>query len=609
MSETKSNRAVWGVLLVLVIGAAYARLWTNGFVAYDDQEYLLENPHVSSGLSLANVAWAFTHAYAANWHPLTWLAHMLDVELFGLDPRGHHAVDLAFHAANAWLVFAFLVRAGARPLSAWLGAALFALHPLRVESVAWASELKDVLGAFFALLALHAWASWVERRGAWRYALAAALFACGLAAKPTVVTLPFALLLLDAWPFARLGAQSAVARVVEKLPLFALAALASAATVWAQDAGSALAWSEDFPLAGRLANALHAYRTYLVQTVWPSGLVPFYPYAARDFLDPSVLKGAAALGLFTFLAWRVRARRPWFVVAWAWFLGTLVPMLGLVQVGGQSHADRYTYLPHVALAVAFAFAVEELRALRPRLVAALSVTLLAACGLATFAQVGRWRDSETLFRHALAHTERNYVMENALANELIEHGRAEEAFALLERTVREYPEFRKGRYNHVRALAELGRFDAARAACDDWLAHVPTDVGFVAALVEARLRDGDVDAAEEDAQRVFAVDPGALELRRELGLALVLAGRAEAGYQALAFAAALRPSDAKLAREAEGARQLAREADALGDAGRELCGELARRALALAERHERRGRSDAARAARERASELDARGR
>ncbi|MCC6409881.1 MAG: glycosyltransferase family 39 protein [Planctomycetes bacterium] len=609
MRNSNATRWVWAASLVLAIVAAYSGLWSNGFVAYDDPDYVLSNRHVATGTSLENVAWAFTHAHAANWHPLTWIAHMLAVDAFGLDPRGHHAVNLALHVVNAWLLFALLVRVGASQRTAWLATAVFALHPLRVESVAWVSELKDVLGAAFALLALHAWLNWVDRRGVARYVLALAAFACGLLAKPTVITLPCALLVLDVWPLARVHATERVkcwsALVAEKLPLFALAVAASLATVYAQGEGRALGAGEDYPLAARIANALHAYRTYLTQTVWPQDLIVFYPWQARGFADPSVVKGALALGLFSFLAWRGRASRPWFLTAWLWFLGTLVPMIGLVQVGAQSHADRYTYLPHVGLALALAFALEELGATRRKLADGLALAVVLALGVATFAQVRVWRDGETLFRHALAHSEKNYPMQNALADELLAGDRAEEALAVLEGGAGTYPGFRKGQFNYLRALAAVGRLDEARAVCERWQASVGPDPAFEAGLAIAYAHAGALEQAELVAARVFAVAPNAIELRRELGLALLVEGRAEDGYQALQFAATLAPDDAALARETAGARELARTPERLGDAGVELRRALALRAAALATRLEARGEAEAARRARERAAALE----
>ncbi|MCK6447562.1 MAG: tetratricopeptide repeat protein [Planctomycetes bacterium] len=604
----RSASPLAAALLLLVVAVAFAGVWNAGFVDYDDSDYVLTNAHVASGLSLANVEWAFTHTHASNWHPLTWIAHMVNVELFGLAPRGHHVVNVAVHALNAWLVFALLVRFGAARTSAWLGAALFALHPLRVESVAWVAELKDVLGACFALLALHAWTSWVERRGAVRYLLAALLFACGLCAKPTVVTLPFALLLFDAWPFVRFEsthrARCVALLVAEKLPFFALAAAASLATVYAQGEGQALGVADDYPLGGRIANALHAYRTYLTQTVWPVDLVPFYPYEARSFADASVIKGVLALGLFTFLAWRARALAPWALVAWFWFLGTLVPMIGLVQVGGQSHADRYTYLPHVGLALLVAFALERVSHERKTLPRSLAVAVLLACGVGTVLQTRVWRSSETLFRHALAHTEQSYVMQNALANVLIDDGRSDEALGLLDETVRDFPRFRKARYNRMRALLELGRFDDARAERDAWLALEPGDVAFSLELARLGLANGELARFEAEAEALLVRNPAAVELRRELALERLVAGRAEDGYQSLQFASTLRPADAKLANEASGARELARTPDALGPDGLALERALAERLVRRADRLEARGESAAADACRARAAEF-----
>jgi tetratricopeptide (TPR) repeat protein len=601
MNESRTRRFQGAALLALALVAAYALLGRNHFVAFDDQEYILDNPHVLGGLAFENVKWAFTHAHAANWHPLTWISHMLDVELFGLDPRGHHAIGLALHAVNAWLLLALLARFGAATWAAWFAAALFALHPLRVESVAWASERKDVLSACFALLALHAWARWVERMTFARYLSAAAAFACALLAKPSVVTLPFVLLLLDVWPFARVHPTGRIRcwslLVAEKLPLFALAAAASFAAVHTQDAGQALGASDDYPFAARIANALHAYGVYLAQTAWPTDLVAFYPFERRGFDDPSVIGGGLGLLVGSALAWRVRRSRPWLLVGWLWFVGALVPMIGLVQVGGQSHADRYTYLPHLGLAFAAAFAFDGVRESRRRVVGAALLGVGVCLGALTFIQVGVWKDSETLFRHALARTGPNYAMENGLADQLLATGRAEEALTILDGTVRVFPGYRKAQYNRMRALAELGRYDEATAVVDAWLRSFPGDAAFSAELVRALVRDGEVDAAEREARRLFAIEPRLVELRRELGLALLVAGRNERGYQELQFAATLAPDDGELAQAAAGAREIARSPGELGPASQPLRRELAARAEDLGDHLRARGRTDAARAA------------
>jgi hypothetical protein len=394
----------WGIALALglLAAAVYAPVRSYPFVVYDDKAFVTENPPVAAGLTAGGVAWAFTHAHQGNYVPLAWLSHMLDVELFGLDAGGHHVVNAALHAAATALLFAALVALGAAPWPSAFVAALFAVHPAHVESVAWVSERRDTLSAVFWMLALLAWARFVRAPSRARYGLAMLWLGLGLLVKPMLVTLPLVLLLLDRWPLGRREGWPALVR--EKIPLFALVAAATLAAFAAQREGGALASLALVPLASRVANALVAALAYVGIALWPARLAVFYPF---DFDPPAwrVAGSALALAAATAAAFAARRRHPYLLVGWLWYAVTLLPVLGLVQVGSQGMADRYTYLPLVGLGIAGAFGAAELAARRPRArvpLAVLGVALVGAWSALARAQLATWRDSVTLFEHALA---------------------------------------------------------------------------------------------------------------------------------------------------------------------------------------------------------------
>lgn len=418
---------VLGLALFLGTVAVFWPLGDAGFVNYDDPGYVYENPNVVAGLSVDGVRWAFTTFHKANYHPVTWLSHMGDVDLFGLNPGAHHLVNVALHALSAVLLFAFLVRATGAPAPSVFAAGLFALHPLHVESVAWISERKDVLATLFWLLAMHGYLSWARFGGGLRYVGVALLLVLGLLSKPVVVTLPCVFLLLDVWPLRRVswtrdptrpGAPESIGRLVwEKVPMFALVALASAATFAAQDAGGAVVGTPDLPPGTRLASSILAYLWYLEKTVWPAGLAVMYPHphlgagTAPGLVDWGVPLAFLA-ALTAVLVQQVKAR-PYLLIGWLWFLGTLVPMIGLVQVGAQATADRYTYVPLIGPFVAVAFLGAEVfagSAVRRRVGWVVAGVVLLACASLTRAQLVHWQDASALARRSVSVTRDNYVM-------------------------------------------------------------------------------------------------------------------------------------------------------------------------------------------------------
>ena len=529
---------------LLLVAATLGVYWPalhNGFVNLDDNLYVTANPEVLAGLTTNGLGWAFTNVHTALWCPLTWLSHMLDCQLFGLNPAGHHATSLVLHAANSVLVFLVLKRmTGAFWRSALVGG-LFAVHPLRVESVAWVAERKDVLSALFGLLALSAYARYAERRSAGRFAVVVLWFALGLMAKPMLVTLPLVFLLLDYWPLGRLagtrpGRRAVLGLVAEKLPLLLLAAGTSVVTLAGAERAGATAGLELLPLPARIANALVAYARYLGKTIWPSHLAVFYPMPAA-WPAWQVAGAACLLTGSTAAALLVARRHPYVAVGWLWFVVMLLPVIGLVQAGGQAMADRFTYLPLVGIFLALAWLVPAGRV--PRLVPAAAVVLLGALAVGARAQVGYWRDSVTLFTHALAVDEADPLAHASLGFALLERGENEQARAHLERAVALRPAFLTARIQLGNTLVRLGRFDEAIAQYRAALETDPRSARALNNLGYALLRQGRVDDAIPYLEQALRVDPSFATAHNDLGLALAHKGRrdeARAQFEAAARA-------------------------------------------------------------------------
>ena len=473
--------------LIVVTFVAYWPVKDNGFIQLDDYDYVSRNPIVLKGLTAEGVRWAFGTFAIANWHPLTWLSHMLDCELFRVQgpggaaeqwPGGHHLTSVALHAANSVLVLLLFVRmTGARWRSA-LVAALFALHPVHVESVAWVAERKDVLSTFFGLLALLAYASFARRAGPLRYAAVLLCFALSLLAKPMLVTLPFAMLLLDFWPLRRrapdaAGGPASIRRLLlEKLPLLALAAASSVVTVVAQRIGGAMVQLAHIGLMDRLANALVAYGRYLLKTLWPAGLALQYPHPVR-WPAETVLVAAAGIGAITVLALVARNRWRFLFVGWFWFLGTLVPVIGLVQVGSQSMADRYNYVPSIGLLVVIVWGAAALLPARRSMRAGIAVaaaTAVIALGAATHARARLWRDTETILRDSLAQAPDNPYLKFLLGLALQERGALGRALPYLDQFYEPFLEMAPNNppllVRYAEAMGAVGRFRKAATLYD-----------------------------------------------------------------------------------------------------------------------------------------------
>lgn len=540
---TRADLGVAAALVAAVV-AVFGRSVGFGFVNLDDTDYVTANPWVLQGLTAESIRWAFTAFHSGHWHPLTWLSLMLDTTLFGPGPAARHAVNVALHALNAVLAYAFLVRAtGSRGRSA-LVAALFALHPLRVESVVWITERKDVLSGTFFFLTLLAWTAWVRpgrrvgdgRRvhlgapggsapgaAALRYGLVLLAFALGLLAKPMLVTLPALLLLLDVWPFARWRRESVLRLVAEKLPLFALALASSLVTLASQGAAGATASADVVPLASRLAGAAWGYLAYLGKTLWPVELAVFYPLRPVPATE-AVPAAAVMLAATAFFVWRTR-RTPAAAVGWAWFVGMLVPVIGLVHVGGQAYADRFTYLPHLGLFVALVWTLADVLPRRAALPAAAVAT--AAFAAVSAWQVGHWRDSVTLFTRALAVTDGNFMAHNNLGVVLAEQGRIDEAAAHYASAVAANPAWPEARSNYGNVFAWRGDYAAAR---EQYEAALRVRPGFAVArnnLATTYAVEGDFERAAEHYRLAVEADPGYADARFALADALERLGRTD----------------------------------------------------------------------------------
>lgn len=562
-------------LLAAVTALCYWPITSHKFICLDDQHYLFDSPHVASGLTWQGVAWAFKTGYFCNWHPLTWISFMLDSQLYGLNPRGFLFTNLILHTANTVLLFLLLKAMTGRLWPAALVAGLFAWHPLHVESVAWASERKDVLSTFFFLLTLLAYTRYVklfkdkdketrasdldhqvpDANHASRFRLLALLFfAFALMSKPMVVTLPFVLLLLDYWPFRRFdifefnSTRSRLPRLLsEKLSFFAFAFAASIVTYAVQKTGGAVSSGASFSIFRRVGNALLAYLTYLSKTVWPTHLSAAYPIPLELHAGGVVL-ATVLLGTLTVLFALCARRHPFVIVAWLWFLGTLVPVIGLVQVGAQAMADRYTYIPSIGLFVLIvwgldAFSVFEVS--KQQIFVIASVAALAGCLACTRIQIGYWRDSETLFRHAVAAVPDNYLGYDNLGKALEDLGRKDEAISYWRKAVEIVPEYAEAQYNLGTVLLEQGKEEEAIFHLKAAVKATPGDVNPHQNLGNAYLKIGKLAEATVQYAEAATLEPNIPMFRRVLGLVLLRQSKWNEAALVLSDAIRLEPGSAE----------------------------------------------------------------
>jgi Flp pilus assembly protein TadD len=537
------------LFLTAAILAFYGQTVRHEFVYYDDDRYVYENPHVRKGLSLENAAWAFTTMWAGNWHPLTWLSHMLDCELFGLHAGYHHLVNVFLHIFNSLLLYLVLKGLTGAVWRSGMVAALFALHPLHAESVAWVSERKDVLSTLFFLLTLWAYGRYAKLPSLARYVPVFVFLALGLAAKPMLVTVPFVLLLLDYWPLGRLRfpGTTAMRLVAEKVPLFLLAGLSCRVTFVAQQRAGAMTWLE-VPFLVRLANALVSYAAYIGKTLWPSGLAVFYPYPGAI---PATRWAGAALVLAgtSLLVWMGRRQWPHLVVGWLWYLGTLVPVIGLIQVGKQSMADRYTYIPLIGLFLLAVWIAADLAAGRRHgrvALAGLSSVVLLACMTATWAQVPHWRSSETLFEHALRVTRGNAIAHTNLGVVLLSANRTEDAIRHFRETLRIDPQDAQAQGNLGAALMRQGKTEEALRHCREALRLNPRSAMSHLNLGAILAQAGRENEAVTHFRLAVQLSPESAEARYNLGLALLALGKLDEAVVHLERALEIRPDSAPI---------------------------------------------------------------
>ena len=530
-------------LLVVATIAVYAPVARHEFVGLDDGAYIFENDRVLAGLSAESAGWAFRTTRASNWHPLTWLSHMLDVQLFGPDPHAHHLVNLLFHLANTVLLFLVFARMTGTFWRSAAVAALFALHPLHVESVAWVAERKDVLSTFFGLLSLWLYVRYVEAPGAARYLLVLLAFALGLMAKPMLVTLPFVLLLLDYWPLGR-PTSDWQRLVLEKAPFLVLSAASSVVTVYAQSSGAAIITMESLPLGLRIGNALISYVSYLGQTLWPHALAVYYPHPGELWPLGAVAAALLLVGL-SVLALRAGRSRGYAALGWFWYLGTLVPVIGLVQVGEQAMADRYTYLPLIGLFVVLAWGVPDLvrsRRLPHVLLPIGGGVVLLALSVQTWIQVGYWKSTETLFQHTLSVTRDNSTAHAALAGAYFHEGRLEEAIAQYREALEIDPEYARAHHNLGVALERQGHRTEALAQHMEAVRIQPDYATYQLGLATALHRSGRVEEAIPRYEKALLLDPERAGTFNNLGVARMGRGELEQAVRAFTQALELRPA-------------------------------------------------------------------
>jgi tetratricopeptide (TPR) repeat protein len=544
-------------VIVLATFIVYWQVHNFEFVNYDDPKYVTENPHVTSGIGWENIGWAFTTTHASNWHPLTWLSHIFDCQFLGLNSGRHHVVNLFLHAANAMLMLLVFYRMTRALWPSAFVAAAFALHPLHVESVAWIAERKDVLSTFFWLLTIWAYVSYARRPCVWRYLWTMFLFALGLTAKSMLVTVPFVLLLLDYWPLRRFGQRAAKLPagaaefkrssfwllVLEKAPLVVMSLAVGVVTLLAQE--NVTVSMRGLNLYSRTANALVSYAIYLWKMIWPVRLAVFYPHTVTVPIWQQIPAGAL-LAAVSIAAVGLRRRYPYLLVGWLWYIGTLLPVIGLVQAGLQQYADRYTYVPLIGIFVIIAWGLADiLQTISYRKVlAGVSATIvLSALAARTYSQAGVWRNNVTLYQHALAVTPDNHVAHNNLGIVLKQQGKTEEAIEHFRAAVAIFPAYGDAIANLASALLEKGQVDSAIAYCTDFLRDGRDHVEVRNNLANALRQKGDLDGAAEQYRAAIRLRPDAWQLHYNLALVLADKGRFDEAIRQLEQAQVLAPGN------------------------------------------------------------------
>jgi tetratricopeptide (TPR) repeat protein len=550
------------VLLALAVFAVFSQTLWHPFVNYDDNEYVYENPQVMKGLTLHGIGWAFTTSLSGYWHPLTWLSHMLDCQIWGLNAGGYHLTNVLFHAANVVLLFLVLRRmmslhpdksagaaasqAGALWPSAFV-AAVFAIHPLNVESVAWVAERKNVLSTFFWLLTMGAYLGYVNQPGWRRYGLVISCYVLGLMSKPMLVTLPFVLLLLDWWPLHRFERSKLRPLLLEKVPLFLLAVASSVVTYLGQKRVGAVMTLEQSHFGVRLAKVPVNYVTYLWHTVWPEELLIPYPYPPTFAISQVVMSAALLAGITLLVLWAVRSK-PYAAVGWFWFLGTLVPVIGLVQVGTTPVADRFTYVPQIGLYLMVAWAARDLTAswrYRRQILGATAAMVITALMVCAAIQTSYWRDSESLWIHTLACTSGNYIAHGNLANTLADQGRSVEAIEHYQKAIEINPAYAEAENNLATVLLAAGRLGEAIEHCQRALEIDPNFAEAYYNLGCAFDNQGRSAEAIGHYQKAIELNPDLAEAHHNLGALFSSQGRLDETVKQYQRAIEIKPDNAR----------------------------------------------------------------
>ena len=530
--DSRAAIAIVCVFLIAVTWFVFGQTVHYDFVNYDDDTYVYANPLISSGLTVPGIIYAFSGRHSGNWHPLTTLSHMLDCQLWGSHAGGHHFTNIVLHAIAVVLLFLILLRmTGALWRSAFV-AAVFAVHPLRVESVAWISERKDVLSAVFFMLTLGLYVRYVRYSSLGRYLMVVGAFALGLMCKPTLVTVPFVLLLLDYWPLHRIQKsevrpQRSVIRglVVEKIPLFALSAAGAGATLWAQE--KSIIQIEHLPFIWRVGNGLVTCLIYIKQMIWPARLAVFYPHPGYTLPVWEIGLAIVLLLLPTAAALALRRKRRYFFTGWFWYLVMLLPVIGLVQVGSQGHADRYTYLPQIGLYMLLVWAITDALASRfqQRILGATASVAIIAAAWSAHIQASYWRNGETLWSHAIAVTSENFIAHDGLGLFLLDHGRLDEAIDQFQIALNIDPKYPLARTNLAIALIKKGRVDEAIAHLQTVLQAYPNDAKAHLNLGNALAKKGDLQSAIAEYDKALSIQSPYPSAHYGLGMALDDSGR------------------------------------------------------------------------------------
>jgi protein O-mannosyl-transferase len=554
--DSRSRALQSPFVISLILFAATLLLYlpdlNSAFVNYDDPAYVTSNAHVLRGLSLNNIRWALTATIEANWHPLTWISHMADVQLFGVSPRGHHLTSVLLHGINVILLFLLLQSATGCLLRSAVVAGLFAVHPLNVECVAWVAERKSVVSMLFLLLSLIAYDWYASNRSVGRYFAVIVCFALGLAAKPMVVTLPILLLFWDYWPLRAAASDppadsSWLRRVTEKIPLFLFSAASCWITLYAQHSGGALGRAELLPIGVRIENAICSYAAYIGKAIWPSGLAVFYPHPENSLPAWKVLTAGILLAAITLWAWLYRREHRYLLAMWLWFLVALVPMIGIVQVGRQAMADRYAYLPFIGLFIISVWGcaqVFERLKMSEAIQFTIAVVVLAGYGSVAFLQIHYWHDSYTLFSHALQVTNHNGVAEDNLGVALMEMGRPDLALPHFEAAAEYIPQLSTAHYNLAVLAQQQNHADIARREYEltlQYSADATEEVQSHNNLGFLLLDSNDAKAAVEQFSAALEINPEKQNSLLGKGIAEYRLGNLDAAVSDLSRAAQIAP--------------------------------------------------------------------